>query len=155
LQAVKAIDGDYANVEEARTRIASELRNFYREEYPEVFEAVNSDLERSITKIQDIYQTTVFPEMKAKWSAYPNNIGHRDSPGCFRCHNDQMESATGEIVFTDCSRCHLILAQGEDIETVNVNIDTGLPFEHPEDGEDIEDYTECIDCHTGGAETYE
>jgi cytochrome c2 len=66
-----------------------------------------------------------------------------------------MESATGEIVFTDCSRCHLILAQGEDIETVNVNFDTGLPFEHPEDGEDIEDYTECVDCHTGGAETYE
>lgn len=155
LQAVNAIDGDYANVEEARTRIANELRNFYRDEYPEVFEAVNSDLERSITKIQDIYQTTVFPLMKAKWSAYPNNIGHRDSPGCFRCHNDQMESATGETVFTDCSRCHLILAQGEDIETVNVNFDTGLAFEHPEDGDDIEEYTECVDCHTGGAETYE
>jgi nitrate/TMAO reductase-like tetraheme cytochrome c subunit len=154
-RAVEAIDGEYADREEARARIASELRDFYREEYLEVYEAKNADLERSIEKIQNIYETTVFPEMKAKWSAYPNNIGHRDSPGCFRCHNDVMESAAGETIFTDCSRCHIILAQGSDIERINVDFERGLPFEHPEDGADIDDYTQCTDCHTGGAETYE
>jgi cytochrome c2 len=66
-----------------------------------------------------------------------------------------MESASGETIFTDCSRCHLILAQGDSIDEVNVNLQTGLPFEHPEDAEDIEEYTECVECHTGGAETYE
>jgi len=155
LQAVQAIDGDYASSEEAAISIANKLRNFYRLEYPAIFEKKNADLGRSIKKVQEIYARTVFPEMKAKWSAYPNNIGHRDSPGCFRCHSDEMESASGETIFTDCSRCHLILAQGDSIDEVNVNLQTGLPFEHPEDGEDIEDYTECVDCHTGGAETYE
>jgi hypothetical protein len=155
LQAVQAIDGDYSSTEEAKVRIANKLRNFYREEYPETFEKKNADLGRSIKKVQEIYARTVFPEMQAKWSAYPNNIGHRDSPGCFRCHNDEMESASGETIFTDCSRCHLILAQGESIDEVNVNLQTGLAFEHPEDAEDIEEYTECVECHTGGAETYE
>jgi cytochrome c2 len=93
--------------------------------------------------------------MGARWSAYPDDIGHRDSPGCFRCHNDVMESATGETIFTDCTRCHLILAQGENIKQVNVNIEEGLPFNHPEDGEDIEEYTDCTDCHDGGAAVYE
>jgi nitrate/TMAO reductase-like tetraheme cytochrome c subunit len=155
LQAVQAIDASYESGEEARTSIASQLRNFYRREYPDVYERKNADLERSVAKIQEIYRTTVFPEMKAKWSAYPNNIGHRDSPGCFRCHNDVMESTTGNIIFSDCSRCHLILAQGDDISQVNINIEEGLPFIHPADGEEISEYTECVDCHTGGAETYE
>jgi hypothetical protein len=155
LQAVQAIDASYESGEEARTSIASQLRNFYRREYPDVYERKNADLERSVAKIQEIYRTTVFPEMKAKWSAYPNNIGHRDSPGCFRCHNDAMESTTGNVIFSDCSRCHLILAQGDDISQVNINIEEGLPFIHPADGEEISEYTECVDCHTGGAETYE
>jgi hypothetical protein len=155
LQAVQAIDANYESGEEARAGIASHLRDFYRREYPELYERKNADLERSIAKIQEIYRTTVFPEMKAEWSAYPNNIGHRDSPGCFRCHNDAMESPIFGTIFSDCSRCHLILAQGSDISQVNFNIEEGLPFVHPADDDEIVEYTECTDCHTGGAETYE
>jgi nitrate/TMAO reductase-like tetraheme cytochrome c subunit len=155
LQAVQAIDSTYESGEAADVGIANRLRDFYRNEYPEVFEQKNADVVRSIKKVQEIYRTTVFPTMKAKWSAYPNNIGHRDSPGCFRCHNDVMESASGDTIFTDCNGCHLILAQGQSIDRVNVNIEEGLPFVHPEDDEEISEYTECVDCHTGGAETYE
>ena len=155
LHAVQALDTPYGTSDEAVVGIANALRGFYRTEYPELFEQRNADVTRSIKKIQDIYRTTIFPEMGAKWSAYPDNIGHRDSPGCFRCHNDVMETATGETIFTDCTGCHLILAQGERINQVNVNIEEGLPFSHPEDGEDIEEYTDCTDCHDGGAAVYE
>jgi hypothetical protein len=155
LQAVQAIDTDYDSDEAASIGIANTLRAFYQNEYPKLFEEKNADVVRSIKQVQAIYANTVFPVMKAKWSAYPDNIGHRDSPGCFRCHNDVMESPTGEVIFTDCNRCHLILAQGETIDQVNVNIDEGLLFEHPEDGEEINEYTECTECHTGGAEVYE
>ena len=94
--------------------------------------------------------------MKAKWSAYPNNIGHRDSPGCFRCHNDEMESTTGETIFTDCSRCHLILAQGDSDRPRSTSTSRGAwPSFTPRIYEEIDEYTECADCHTGGAETYE
>ena len=112
-------------------------------------------LTTSIKKVQSIYRETIFPEMKADWSVYPDNIGHRDSPGCFRCHNDELESADGETIFTTCNKCHLVLAQGESIEQVNVDLEKGLPFVHPEDFETIEEYTECTNCHTGGAEVYE
>ena len=38
-----------------------------------------------------IYRTNFFPEMKADWSKYPENIGHLDCPGCFRCHDGQAQ----------------------------------------------------------------
>ena len=93
--------------------------------------------------------------MKASWAAYPDNIGHRDSPGCFCCHNDEMQSAEGETISADCSGCHVILAQGEEVEEINVNLKRGLTFVHPEDFSELDEYVECVDCHTGGADIYE
>jgi nitrate/TMAO reductase-like tetraheme cytochrome c subunit len=81
--------------------------------------------------------------------------GHRDSPGCFRCHTEDMRAEDGETIFTTCNKCHLILAQGETIDQVHVNIDEGLPFVHPEDLDTIEEFTLCSDCHTGGGDVYE
>jgi hypothetical protein len=155
LEAVKALDVEYESVEDATTGIANRVRGFYRRKYPEVVRNRSAELTRAIQELQNIYSNTIFPEMKAKWSAYPNNIGHVESPGCFRCHTDTMVSEEGEGVFTRCSECHMILAQGDSIARVNVNIETGLEFVHPEDFDTIEEYTECTDCHTGGAELYE
>ena len=131
------------------------MRDFYEENYPEVSKNKARALASSIEKLQDIYRETIFPEMKADWSAHPDNIGHRDAPGCFRCHNDEMESAEGDTITTTCHTCHLILAQGESIEQVNVDLEEGLPFIHPEDFDTIEEYTGCHECHTGGADLYE
>ena len=155
IHAVRALDGGYTTTREAMTGIANSMRDFYRRNYPEIFAKKAYALKSSIEKVQSIYRETIFPEMKADWSAHPDNIGHRDSPGCFRCHNDEMESAEGDTIFTTCNKCHLILAQGESIAHVNVNLEEGLPFIHPEDLETIEEYTECHDCHTGGADLYE
>jgi len=154
-QAVFALDGGYATTEEAMNGIASSMRDFYESEYPEVSVANAQALMSSIEKLQSIYRETIFPEMKADWSAHPDNIGHRDSPGCFRCHNDQMESADGDEITTSCYACHLILAQGDSISQFDVNLEEGLPFIHPEDFDTIEEYTECHECHTGGAALYE
>jgi hypothetical protein len=125
-EAVKALEASYETTDEAMEGIANDLRYL-----------------------------TVFPTMKASWEAYPDNIGHRDSPGCFRCHTDSFVSDDGETIFTDCTRCHLILAQGDTIDQVNVNIREGLAFVHPEDYDTIEEYTICTDCHDGGAGIYD
>ena len=155
VQAVKALDTEYATTKEAVVGIANRIRGFYRKRYPELLDQKPQELTRSIKEVQRIYQRTIFPEMKASWSAYPDNLGHRDSPGCFRCHTDEMQSADGETIFTDCNRCHLILAQGSSIDEVNVNFEEGLPFIHPDDDELLDEYTECSDCHTGGKDVYD
>jgi nitrate/TMAO reductase-like tetraheme cytochrome c subunit len=155
VEAVRALDDGYASVPEAMTGIANNLRGFYQREYPDVIQERSDKLTETIREVQSIYRSTIFPSMNAKWSAYPNNIGHIESPGCFRCHTEDMVSEEGETVFTECSKCHLILAQGESIEQVNVNLATGLAFVHPEDFDTIEEYSECTDCHTGGSDLYD
>jgi hypothetical protein len=154
LEAVKAMDRDYANTGEAVAGIAEAISAAYREDHPE-FVDQEGRLPKAIAAVQDLYRETIFPEMKARWSAHPDNIGHLDWPGCFRCHNDEMTSAAGETIFTTCNRCHLILSQGPDGEKLSVDLREGKTFVHAEDDEEIEEYSACSDCHTGGAEVYE
>jgi hypothetical protein len=66
-----------------------------------------------------------------------------------------MVSAEGDSIVTTCSSCHVILAQGHEVEQVNVNFEEGLEFIHPEDYETFDEFTNCTDCHDGGAELYE
>jgi hypothetical protein len=155
LEATKALDSDFETTEQAMAGVANHLRNFYAKKYPEVVQQRAGELQRTIEEVQNIYRRSNFPEMKANWSAYPDNIGHRDWAGCFRCHNENMESKEGFTIFTTCDKCHLILAQGGDIEEAQVNFTRGLRFLHPEDKSYVEEYTQCTDCHTGGAEVYD
>ena len=155
VEAVRALDDGYASSSDAMVKIANKIRGFYGREYPEVIRKRSDDLTRAIQEVQSIYSNSIFPGMKAKWSAYPNNIGHVESPGCFRCHTDSMISEDGDSIFHSCNECHLILAQGDSIQRVNVDLETGLDFIHPDDYETMDEFEDCADCHTGGMDVYE
>jgi cytochrome c2 len=60
-----------------------------------------------------VYNRNAFPEMKVAWGAYPNNIGHSDFPGCFRCHDGNHSAKDGRSVTQDCNACHNLLAMDE------------------------------------------
>jgi hypothetical protein len=51
--------------------------------------------------------------MNVKWGIYPNNIGHTDFPGCFRCHDDNHLAADQRKITQDCNACHQLLAMDE------------------------------------------
>lgn len=103
----------------------------------------------AIDVVQEIYRQNFFPEMKASWRNYPDNIGHKDWPGCFRCHDGEHKTADGRksIKANDCSACHIILAQGqgEDLDQLSAR---GQEFAHP--GGDYGDLL-CSECHSGGS----
>jgi hypothetical protein len=46
--------------------------------------------------------------MNVAFGTYPNNIGHMDFPGCFRCHDDNHASKDGKKISQDCETCHAI-----------------------------------------------
>ena len=77
------------------------LRDFYRSE-------PRAQVDRAVMAVQDIYQRNVFPAMNVMFGTYPNNIGHIDSPGCFRCHDDDHKSNDGKKIGQDCETCHAI-----------------------------------------------
>ena len=77
------------------------LRDFYRSQPRE-------QVERAVAAVQDIYQRNVFPAMHVTFGTYPNNIGHVDSPGCFRCHDDDHKANDGKKIGQECETCHAI-----------------------------------------------
>jgi hypothetical protein len=50
---------------------------------------------------------------KMTWGIYPNNIGHTDFPGCFRCHDGAHATADGKTITRSCTSCHEIPAIAE------------------------------------------
>ena len=42
------------------------------------------------------------------WKDFPNNVGHFDSPGCFRCHDGKHANDKGEAVRLQCTLCHAL-----------------------------------------------
>ena len=108
----------------------------------------DAELPATIAEVQRIYTQTIFPERKADWRIYPNNIGHKDWPGCFRCHDDKHKTATGETVrASDCTSCHSIIAQGKTSELATIAA-SGMEFKHP--GGEYDAELKCADCHNGG-----
>jgi hypothetical protein len=112
-QAVELLRADYADRESARRKIADTLPAFYRDRYPEVYRNQRVQIEAAVQQIQAIYTRNVFPQMKVGWGTYPNNLGHEDFLGCFRCHGGSHASNDGRSITNDCSACHTLLAVEE------------------------------------------
>jgi nitrate/TMAO reductase-like tetraheme cytochrome c subunit len=118
------------------------IGTYLREKY-----AAAPDVAAATAEVQRIHALTMFPERKADWRVYPNNIGHKDWAGCFRCHDSKHQTATGQAVpSSDCTSCHTILAQGKGAELEKINA-RGFEFKHPDGEPDAE--LSCADCHDG------
>ena len=112
-EALQLIQATYASQAEAGTKIASGLDDFYRTQYPDVWNAQRAKIDASATRLVAIYDRNVFPSMKVTWGTYPNNIGHMAYPGCFRCHDGSHTTKDGKTLSNDCSLCHNLLAVDE------------------------------------------
>jgi nitrate/TMAO reductase-like tetraheme cytochrome c subunit/mono/diheme cytochrome c family protein len=84
------------------------MADFYQEYYPEFYATQKALVDQAIAAIQDVYSKSVFPDQSASWESHPNNIGHQDSPGCFRCHDGKHLNAQNEAIRLECNLCHSI-----------------------------------------------
>lgn len=112
-QGVALLRASYPDRETAFRRIVDGLVSFYREQHPQVYQSHRAQIEAAAQRLVDIYRANVFPNMNVQWGTYPNNIGHEDFLGCFRCHDDNHKSADGRTISQDCSACHTVLAMDE------------------------------------------
>ncbi len=107
-EAVKALKGTYPSQPAGMDAIARGLRDFYRTEQPQVFQTRGAEIEQAVLGVQALLRRNVFPDMKVGFGTYPNNIGHVDAPGCFRCHDDDHTAKDGRKIGQDCETCHAI-----------------------------------------------
>jgi nitrate/TMAO reductase-like tetraheme cytochrome c subunit len=169
LKAVESLAKKYETTEEAVSFIHASLDEYYRINHPDVYAAKRGSVTNAIAEVQRIYQTYFFPEMKTDWSSHPNNIGHLNNQGCFRCHDGQHFSREGKVIRNECSICHTTLDQtfagkttpatnGEFKHPVNLGDRNTFqcaachkadrPFVHPLNLGDISQF-QCVECHKG------
>jgi len=100
--ALALLKAEYASDEDAARKIPAGLTSRDRQRYPQLG-----------ANLLAIYQRNVFPDLKVTWGTYPNNLGHSDYPGCFRCHDDSHSTADKKTIPQDCDTCHKPLAMDE------------------------------------------
>jgi hypothetical protein len=150
-QAVTALTKEYKTKDEARRDIAAALNEFYNAKYPDFARENAALLRKAVESVQAIYARNFFPEMKTDWRAHPDNIGHTQSLGCFRCHDGKHISADKKAISSNCNLCHVITAQGRGEQLDKWN-GKGHEFLHPGEVGELELWKgmNCTDCHTGG-----
>ncbi|MEJ2594400.1 MAG: NapC/NirT family cytochrome c [bacterium] len=137
---------EFPTKDSAMEYISFKINDYYTRYYEDLVNTNQEVLDRAIAAIQQGYTENVFPYMKAQWNAYPNYLGHVESNGCYRCHNDSFESADGHIISKDCTLCHSIKAQGPVGDMEFATGDSALVFNHPFEMTDWQEMS-CYECH--------
>ena len=113
-KAVELLKADYPDRKTAQKRIVEGVTSYYRSAYPDIYNTKRALVEQSAENVASIYMQNIFPDMKVTWGVHPNNLGHNDFPGCFRCHDGSHTSADGQTISNDCSACHNLLVVQEE-----------------------------------------
>ncbi len=149
---VDTLSRDYATRDFAHAEIGKSVRSFYAGRYPDVAPA---DVEKLVAALTGIYDANVFPEMRVGWKTYPSNIGHRNSPGCFRCHDGQHVSPEGRVLVSDCGVCHTPPQRGKlspQGELLGPIAEDWHPWQAPEKHLAVAKHKNilCHECHVTG-----
>jgi hypothetical protein len=112
-KAVEVLHVAYSDRDTAKAGIAASLDEYYRRTYPEIYRDKRAMVDDAIGQVQAIYLRNIFPAMNITWGTYPNNLGHQEFNGCFRCHDGSHTSADGRTIANDCDTCHSLLAVDE------------------------------------------
>ena len=62
----------------------------------------------------EILELSEFDAKGLTWKSFPNHEGHKNFPGCFRCHDGKHFNEKGEAIRLQCTLCH-------DLPQVSVN----------------------------------
>ena len=97
--------------DEAADAEIDRLADFYRLNYPDVYATKGAQIATAQDHLKVLYRLSATPPMQVTAATYPNNIGHTDWPGCFRCHDGAHLKvvdgvATKETIPSTCSTCH-------------------------------------------------
>lgn len=146
--AMGLLSAEYSTKDSALNAIAAGINEFYANSYPEYLTENKVLIDGAITALQDGFQKNIFPFMKVRWDKYPNHIGHIESNGCFRCHDDNHQTKQQRAISKDCNLCHIINAQGSPANLERSLTFEALEFKHPVDIGEEWKVTNCAECHS-------
>ena len=123
-KAVEALSVDYASPDQAFAAFDN-LESYYKN--TNYYPGHEEQIKAAIQTLKDIYGRTVFHDQEIDWSTHPNNLGHINSPGCFRCHDGKHLNDNQQAVRLECNVCHSIpVVKGQEDFVTQIEISSGL-----------------------------
>lgn len=168
---MQVLDASYSSLSGADTAIEG-LRDSYSAKYPLILSAHGEEVDQAISELKKIYRLIATPRMKVQASTYPDNLGHKNSPGCFRCHDGAhfkvvKGQITTETIPSACATCHTFPQVGTKVSDLllgskpTTHKDKLYVFNHKSVVSSIEpagtscgachSRTYCENCHNSGA----
>jgi hypothetical protein len=148
MASIEATKFETSSGDSAKILISQKMNEYYATNHPEILASNTDGIKKAIEGLQTVYSQNVFPYMKVTSSVYPDHIGHKETLGCFRCHDDNHLSAEGKVISKDCNLCHVIKAQGVPGKMQSVAVFDTLEFVHPVDIDNAWKESVCSDCHS-------
>jgi nitrate/TMAO reductase-like tetraheme cytochrome c subunit len=151
-RAVSALTTQYATQADAHTAIEAIVGDYYRG--TDYYTEHQEEVEAAIQEIKAIYDRTFFTDQKIDWTTHPNNLGHVNSPGCFRCHDGKHLDNEDQAVRLECNLCHSIPAVADEQDFLaNIEISRVLEPETHLNANWINLHhlsfdSTCANCHT-------
>jgi nitrate/TMAO reductase-like tetraheme cytochrome c subunit len=122
-KAVEALSVQYASREQAFAAFDN-LEDYYKK--TNYYAGHAEQIRSAIQSLKDIYDRTVFHDQQIDWTTHPNNLGHINSPGCFRCHDGKHLDNKQQAIRLECNVCHSIpVVAGTDDFVTNIEISRG------------------------------
>ena len=172
-EAMRILWASYPDVASADAEV-DKLQGFYQINYPTVAASNTAQIGAAISEIKVLYRLTALPDMKVSAKTYPNNLGHLDFPGCFRCHDGGHYlvvngKVTGTVIPSSCDTCHTFPQIGPAVASLPLgqppatHQDNMWVFDHKNVATSVDpggqscgnchakDY--CVNCHSTGAVT--
>jgi len=147
IAAMEILRQEYPTKDSAFQAIDGGIKEYFEFMYEDIYDTNMAAIESSIAVVQSQYALNAFPEMNVKWKDYPNHLGHLESNGCYRCHNDTFKSAGGSFISRDCTLCHSIMSQGTPGSMELASENKSLEFKHPIDIKGKWKNVFCAECH--------
>jgi nitrate/TMAO reductase-like tetraheme cytochrome c subunit len=122
-QAVALLKGSYTD-QTAAFAAFDGLKTYYSKNYIRIYSDKPELIDTAIAEVKSIYTQIKFPEQGLDWNSHPDNLGHKDSAGCFRCHDGKHFTADGKAIRMECNLCHSIPQTSDPAKFI-----TSLPLE--------------------------
>jgi len=146
---VDALVRDYETTQKAHEGLTAEIEGFYKTKYPSVYQSRKADVDNAVASAVAIFDRSVFPDMRVNWKTYASNIGHRNWPGCFRCHDGRHVNRKGKVLSMGCTECHTMPERGPLMPLGGISPPGKMPW-HPMSLTGKHGRTLCSNCHSAG-----
>jgi len=111
-RAVELLDKDFDDADDAHQLVREAWTSYeeefpeLKEKYPEAWESSRELLDEQQEMMAGILRRNQFAAAEISWRSFPDNSGHTNSPGCFRCHNGRHQTSEGDLLPVGCVQCH-------------------------------------------------